>query len=131
MTAYETLHAAVLADRVQIGVDIRRMNSQGSPVFNLAENTVPVLLALVLTFALHAAFSMWAGAAVLVVFLAVWIGVILPRIRSRVYDRTLAMAMRDERHFTVLWAWGAVFLHRDGAFCHSPKGDWAQFVQTV
>ncbi len=128
MTPYETLCAQVRADRVQIGVDIRRMNSPGSPVFSTLENVGPVGLGLIAVFAAHAIFGVWGGVVVLAVFLALWVGLILPRVRSRIYDRTFAMALQDESRFTLLWAWGAVFLHRDGVFCRAPQGDWREFV---
>lgn len=80
---------------MKLGVHIRRMNSPGTPVYRMAENTVPAGAILVSSFTATALAHWYLGAAVLAA--GCWWGLAkhLPRVKDGVFDRTAALVLSD------------------------------------
>lgn len=126
--AFLALRRLLDARALRLGVDIRLMNSPGSPAFRARETAVPMVIGLAASLGATALGGTWAGMAVIAAFLVVWFRVLYPQVRGRVFDRTAALALRDARDFAALWARGALSLHAGAEQCQSPRGDWVAFV---
>jgi hypothetical protein len=131
----ERLRALMGAERVKLGVHIRKMNSPGSPVYHAGENVLPAALVLVGSFAATALVHFYLGAAVLAVGCWWWLGKVQPRVRDGVYERSAAWALADERNFDALWAKGVLSLYAklpDGReLAATRRDDWRRFVQSI
>jgi hypothetical protein len=127
VAAFERLGRAIVDGRVQVAVDMRRMNAPGSPVFNRTENIVPGFAAIGLSLAVMAMLGPGPGFVVLGSYFVLWYLVLLPRMRMRVHDRTLALALSAPQNFQRLWEMGALQLVSGGATCTAPNGDWTRF----
>jgi len=120
---------------VKLGINIRQMNSPGSPVYRTWENiTVPMLLlgsSMLATLYIHT----WVGLAVLVAGAAWWILKVLPKVRDGVFDRSAAFALSSEPVFDALWAKGVLSLYAkmpDGSERAAAKRqDWRAFVRAL
>jgi len=131
----DRLKALLDAERVKLGVHIRRMNSPGSPVYNTWENVWPPALLLTASFGATALVHFYLGAAVLAVGCWWWIARVLPRIRDGVFDRSAAYALASEQHFQALWGSGVLSLYAklpDGTELAATKRDnWRDFVRRL
>jgi hypothetical protein len=135
MPPLDRLRALLGAERVKLGVHIRKMNSPGSPVYHAGENVWPAAIVLVGSFAATALVHFYLGAAVLAVGCWWWLGKVQPRVRDGVYDRTAAWALADERNFDALWAKGVLSLYAklpDGReLAATRRDDWRRFTLMV
>jgi hypothetical protein len=135
MSDLARLTALLDAGRVKLGVNIRRMNSPGSPVYHAGENIWPAALILTASFAGTVLLHYAAGFALLLAGCAWWLLRVHPRIKDGVFDRTAALALSGETAFDALWAKGILTLH-----AHLPDGgeasagrrdDWRGFVTAL
>jgi hypothetical protein len=131
----EMLQALLAAERLKVGVHIRKMNSPGSPVYRTLENVVPAGLVLVSSFLATIWVHVYAGLAVLAVGCWWWLAKVQPRVKDGVFDRTLAWATQSEAHFDGLWGKGVLSLYAelpDGRkVAATRKDDWRGFVRLV
>jgi hypothetical protein len=127
VAAFERLGRLIVDNQVQLAVDMRRMNAPGSPVFNRGENIVPGFAAIALSLVTMATLGPGPGFVVLGGYFILWYLVLLPRMRLRVHDRTMALALSGPQNFQRLWEMGALQLVSGGATCTSPGGDWTRF----
>ncbi len=123
------------AQRLKLGVHIRKMNSPGSPVYRAGENIWPAATILVSSFAATALIHFYVGAAILAVGCWWWLAKVLPRIRDGVFDRSCGWALQSDEHFDALWAKGILSLYAelpDGRkFAATRRDDWRSFVRMV
>jgi hypothetical protein len=126
--AFALLRGLVDAERLRIGVNIRMMNSPGSPAFRRQESAIPIVAGIALSLGATSLAGWWLGAVVITGFCVLWFRFLYPKVRDRVFDRTTALALRSSRDFTALWQRGALSLHTDTEQCLSPRGDWITFV---
>ena len=126
--AFAALRRLADAQALRLGVNIRMMNSPGSPAFRRYESAAPIIAALALSLGAMSLAGWWLGAVVIVAFCVLWFGYLFPRVRDRVFDRTLAFALRSPRDFAALWKKGALSLHAEKDQCLSPRGDWVAFI---
>lgn len=126
--AFAELRRLVDAQVLRIGVNIRQMNSPGSPAFRRYESAVPIIAGLGLSMAASSLVGWWLGATVIVAFCVLWFGWVFPRVRDRVFDRSVALAFRSQRDFAALWKRGALSVQAETEQCLSPRGDWIAFV---
>lgn len=127
--ALKALQAQVEAGTVQIGVNIRLMNSPGSPVFRRHETAIPIIGGLAASLAATSMVNWVVGAVVIGAFGALWFSKLYPKVRGDVFDRTVALAFRSSRDFQALWQKGALQLVvSDAEQCASPRDDWIAFV---
>jgi len=126
--ALTALRAQVDAGAIQLGVNIRLMNSPGSPAFRRHESAIPIIAGLAASFAVTSLLGWPGGAVVITAFAVLWFGWLYPRVRGHVFDRTVALAFRSSGDFAALWRRGALSLHAQDAHCLSPRGDWISFV---
>lgn len=131
----ERLRRLLDADRVKLGVHIRRMNSPGSPVYRYWENIWPAGLILLASFAATALVHFWLGTVVLAVGCWWWLSQVMPRIKDGVFDRTAAFVLSSETNFDLLWSKGVLSLYAklpDGReVAATRRDDWRAFVRLV
>jgi len=122
------------AERVKLGVHIRKMNSPGSPVYRYGENIWPAALILTSSFAATALIHFHVGAAVLAAGCAWWLWKVLPRIKEGVFERTAAWALSEPARFDHLWSRGVLSLYAklpDGSErVATRRDDWRAFVRS-
>jgi hypothetical protein len=123
------------AERVKLGVHVRRMNSPGSPVYRYGENVWPAAAILVGSFAVTALVHFYLGAAVLAVGVWWWLTRVQPRVREGVFDRTAALALGSPAAFDALWAKGVLSLYAklpDGReLAAARRDDWRAFLRLI
>jgi hypothetical protein len=123
------------AERVKLGVHVRRMNSPGSPVYRYGENVWPAASILFGSFGATALVHWYAGAALLVVGCWWWVASVQPRIREGVFDRTAALALSSAASFDALWSKGVLSLYAklpDGReLAATRRDDWREFARNI
>lgn len=131
--AHARLKQAVHAQRVRIGVNIGMANRPGSPVFIRRESAVPLFLSFFGVIGATMLGGPVLGIIALGLGLGTWFLLILPRIRDRVYERTLAFALGGVAEFEQMWGAGAISLmHADGSGeLRAPAGDWIGFAEAL
>jgi hypothetical protein len=131
----ERLRALLDADKVKLGVHIRKMNSPGTPVYRMAENVVPAAAILVSSFGTTALVHWYLGAAVLAAGCWWWLTKQLPRVKDGVFDRTAALVLSDPAQFDFWWSRGVLSL-----YARLPGGeertairrnDWREWVRAL
>nr|WP_232478894.1 hypothetical protein [Roseomonas rosulenta] len=143
----ETLKALLDAERVKLGVHLRRMNSPGSPVYRTWENVWPAGLILAASFValkwggapLDALGirqgGTWAGMGVLGLGCWWWIARVMPKVKDGVFDRTAAYALQSPAHFDALWGQGVLSLYAkmpDGTErAATSRNSWRDFVTAL
>ena len=131
----EIMRTLLDAQRLKLGVHIRKMNSPGSPVYRYAENLWPAGTILVTSFGATALVHFYLGGAVLVAGCAWWLMKVQPRIKDGVFERTSAWALQSDNHFDALWAKGVLSLFAelpDGRkLAATRRDDWRSFVRLV
>jgi hypothetical protein len=130
----EQLRDLLDAERVKLGVHIRKMNSPGSPVYRYGENIWPAALILTSSFAATALLHFYVGAAVLAVGCWWWITKVHPRIKDDVFNRSAAWALAEPARFDTLWSRGVLSLYAklpDGSErVATRRDDWRAFVRS-
>jgi hypothetical protein len=130
----DRLRALLDAGKVKLGVHIRRMNSPGTPVYRMAENTVPAGAILVSSFTATALAHWYLGAAVLAAGCWWWLAKHLPRVKDGVFDRTAALVLSDPAQFDFWWSRGVLSLYAklpDGTErAATRRDDWRAFVRS-
>jgi len=143
----ERLKALMDAEQVKLGVNIRRMNSPGSPVYRSWENVWPASIVLATSFvalkwggAPLTAMGVreggaWAGTIVLGIGCWWWIAKVMPKVKAGVFDRTAAFALQSPAHLDALWAKGVLSLYAklpDGTERAATQRDsWRGFVTAI
>ena len=135
MTELERLRELLDADKVKLGVHIRKMNTPGSPVYRSIENVLPAAAILVGSFGSTMLVHFYLGAAVLAVGCWWWLTKHLPRVKDGVFDRTAAMVLADDLSFDVWWAKGVLSLYArlpDGEErAATGRNDWRDWVRSL
>jgi hypothetical protein len=127
------LRRGIDSGRITLGVHIRKMNSPGSPVYRYAENIlVPVAILVACLLAARVA-NVHVGAAVLAGGMVLWLWKWQPRVKDGVYQRSVVLALSEERIFDALWAKGALTLTAEqpdgGRHMATRRDDWRAFVR--
>ena len=128
---HERIVAAEGARAVEVGIDLRRLNEPGSPVFNRAENSAPFFVAMGAVFAaLYFGGWVWAlaVAGTALILMATGLQYLL---MLRLRRRALAYALSNPDHWQRLWDLGGLTLrmpNRDDTLMDSPDGDWTNFA---
>ncbi|MCQ4161398.1 hypothetical protein NON00_15875 [Roseomonas sp. GC11] len=135
MNEFDTLRELIRQGRIQLGVDIRKMNMPGSPVYRPAETlTLPILI-LVVSFLGARFVNVHIGALLLAAGMAYWLLKVHPKMKQGVFDRTAELALSRENLFEGLWAKGALTLHApmpDGSVrVANRKTGWRELVRFV
>ena len=135
MTELETLRGLLDAERVKLGVHIRKMNTPGSPVYRTSENVLPGITILLGSLACTALIHFYLGAAVLVVGCWWWLARHMPRVKDGVFDRTAALVLTDEKTLDLWWSSGALSLYAEstaqGALAATRRDDWRRWVMAL
>jgi hypothetical protein len=130
----ERLRDLLDAERVRLGIHIRKMNSPGSPVYRYGENVVPAAIILTSSFGATALIHFYVGAAVLAVGCWWWIFKVMPKVRTGVFERTAAHVLRTPMQFDLFWAKGMLSLYArlpDGRErVATRRDDWRAYVRS-
>lgn len=128
--AFAELIGWLQSGRVRMGVNIGLMNRPGSPVFRRIEMSLPLFAVAAGTIAAlpfggpHLAFLCLVLGGIGFFFMA------LPRVKARVYDRTMQLVTNDRAAFERCWAMGALSLQDAQASDNNMlggTGDWTSF----
>lgn len=119
--------------RIDIGVDLKRLNTPKSPVFSHVDHLLPWAALICLAVA-GWRLGGWIGAAaaassMLVLILTTINWAVMGRLRKR----TLAYAMSGRHGFEELWAFGGLSLRIKGDAASEvvgPDGDWRGFARS-
>lgn len=129
------LRELLAAERVKLGIHIRRMNSPGSPVYRMTENVWPAATILVTSFLGTWLVHFYLGAAILAVGCWWWLAKMLPRIKDGVFERGSALVLHDVKQFDYWWGQGVLSLYAklpDGSErAATRKDDWRTFVRAM
>ncbi len=124
----ELLHA----DKVKLGVHIRKMNSLGTPVYRAFENVAPAAAILVGSFGSTVLVHWYLGAAVLAAGCWWWLTKHMPRVKDGVFDRTAALVLSNQAQLDYWWSRGVLSLYAKAAsgqeYAAIRKHDWRQWV---
>ena len=135
MNELEMLREQIAQEKVRLGVDIRRMNAPGSPVYRAREALTMPILILVVFFLAARFINIHVGALLMVAGIAWWLLKVQPRMKEGVFQRTAALAFSDERLFDGLWAKGILTLYAErpdgSARAATRKDDWRAFVRML
>lgn len=127
--AHAWLAWAVRNGLVFVGVNMRIMARPGAPAFRRYETMIPSFVGAAGVIGAVAIGGFVLGIVMLTVSLAAWFLVLWPRVRDRVYDRTLTAILSDQGAFEQAWRMGAINLsHRTGGECRSPDGHWPSWI---
>jgi hypothetical protein len=107
----DRLRGLLESGQVKLGVHIRRMNSPGSPVYRMAENTIPAGTILVTSFTGTVLVHWYLGAALLAAGCWWWLMRHLPRVKDGVFDRTAALVLSSPAQFDFWWSRGVLSLY--------------------
>lgn len=122
-------------DKVKLGVHIRKMNSPGSPVYRMAENTIPAAVILVGSFGTTVLTHWYAGAVVLFAGCGWWLWKHMPRVKDGVFDRTAALVLTDQAHFDFWWSRGVLSLYAKlpsgEERAATRRNEWRQWVRDL
>lgn len=132
--AHARLTAAIEAKRVHLGVNIGIANRPGSPVFIRRESAVPLFLSFFGVIGATIVGGPMLGVLALGLAGLVWFLLVLPRLRDRVYERTLAYALGGVEEFERMWNAGALSLMTpDGSVAEArgPAADWVAFAEAL
>ena len=121
------------AERVRLGVHIRKMNSPGSPVYDYWENVLPAAAILFSSFGATAFIHFYVGAVVLAAGCWWWLARVQPKVKAGVFHRTAELVLNNEMQFQLLWSRGILTLYAklpDGAErVATRRDDWREFVR--
>lgn len=135
MTELERLRELLDADKVKLGVHIRKMNSPGTPVYQAVENVAPAAAILIGSFGSTVLVHFYLGAFVLAVGCCWWLMRHLPRVKDGVFDRTAALVLASESNFDIWWAKGVLSLYArlpDGEErAATSRNDWRAWVRAL
>lgn len=128
---HERVRAAVLTKQVEIYTDQRMLDFQGSPVHNVWDHLLPLMVLMLLALAILLATGVAFGIVAMTIgALAHLLGIkyyVAWRIRARAITYMLASAA----HWNHLWQLGGVALYIPGGTeppCMAPRSDWRKFV---
>lgn len=128
---HERIRVAERDRAVDIGVDLKPLNRQGSPVYVMWENATPTFgLALLVVIVWLIGGWIWAMAA-LASGVILLLTVVNMFVMTRVRQRALALALGDVAGWTSLWDQGVLSLRLPGqktGECRSPHDDWRGFA---
>jgi hypothetical protein len=133
-SAHARLKAAIEAKRVHLGVNIGIANRPGSPVFIRRESAVPLFLSFFGVIGATILGGPMLGVLALGLAGVVWFLLVLPRLRDRVYERSLAYALGGVDEFERMWGAGALSLMtQDGSVpeARGPTADWVAFAEAL
>jgi len=129
------LRALLNAERVRLGVHIRKMNSPGSPVYDYWENVLPAAFILLTSFGATAFIHFYVGAVVLALGCWWWLAKVQPKVKDGVFHRTAELVLNNEMQFQLLWSRGILTLYAqlpDGAErVATRRDDWRDFVRSL
>jgi hypothetical protein len=132
--AHACLKTAIEAKRVHLGVNIGIANRPGSPVFIRRESAVPLFLSFFGVIAATILGGPMLGLVGLGLGAGAWFLLVLPRLRDRVYERSLAYALGGIEEFERMWRAGALSLMTvDGSVpeARGPAADWVEFAEAL
>ena len=133
LQAHRRIAAAIAAQSVRLGVNVGIANRPGSPVFIRRESAVPLFLSFFGVIGATFLGGPILGLTALGLAGLAWVLLIYPRLRDRVYERSVAFVSGGVTEFEAMWSAGAISLQRaDGSGeVRAPDGDWVAFGEAL
>lgn len=127
---FQILNQAIAAGRVSVRLDYKRLNHQDSPLCVEADSNRWIYGIMAATLVAGFLLAWWAGAAALMLGVALYWGVGRSWVRRRMDSRFEGRILDDIALFKKLWRINGVTLALTSrpVLCHSPGGDWRRFV---
>lgn len=123
------------ADKVKLGVHIRKMNSPGTPVYRTTENALPAAVILICSFGSTVLVHWYLGAAVLAAGCWWWLVKLMPKVKDGVFDRTAALVLSNQAQMDYWWSRGVLSLYAKTAAGEERaairRNDWRQWVRDL
>ena len=136
LPALERLHvalrAAMVAGRVDVRTDFARLHHYGSPVYNVWDHLLPLLLLSTASMGLLLFFGIELGLIAMVMAVLFQLFGLRFVIESILHKRAVMMLRRNLRTFSIMWQWGGVTLVLHDLFditCPAPRADWRAFTR--
>jgi hypothetical protein len=130
---FERIWYAVHDKQVDIGVNLRRLNKPGSPVFNTMENGLPLLIILFGVVAAVIAGGILWGLAILASGVILFLTVINIWVMDRLRRRTMQQALSGLTDWQSLWDLGGLSLRllsdRAVESDSAAEDDWRGFAR--
>ena len=136
MSADDNLHSLIKENlesgRIELGIDVVRLNRPDSPVYRWSDHNLPgMLLLLLVVYNFYSAGWVW-GLLSLVCSVALFFSLIRKWGFSRLKRRTQQYALSSSDSWSNLWTFGGVSMRltdSDTVDCISPDDPWRDFAR--
>ncbi len=128
---YRAIKKAIETGRCQIVINTNSFNKKNSPVYNVMENFIPLLVMIVLSLTILLATNVIFGLTAILLSVFTYLFVFRAWAEKMVLQRVYTLMMRNYYNFHYLWHFGEVTLllvKKQNIGCKSPKGDWKSFA---
>ncbi len=128
---YRAIKKAIENGRCSMIINTNSFNKKYSPVYNVMENFVPLLIMLVLSVIVLIASNVLFGLFAILISVITYLTCFKPWAEKMLLHRVSALMLRNYYNFQYLWHFGEVTLmlaKTKNIGCKSPQGDWKCFA---
>lgn len=129
---YERIWVAHRDKKIDIGVDLKRLNKPGGPMYRRSDNLLPWVALICLSIVGYRMVG-WIGVLAVVASMAVLMATTINfAVMSRLRVRTMEYTLSGRQGFEELWAGGGLTLRMPGepaSEISGPDGDWRMFAR--
>ncbi len=128
---YRAIKKAIENGRCSMNINIASFNKKYSPVYNVMENFIPLLVMIVLSLTILIASNIIFGLIAILMSVFSYLCFFKPWAEKMLLQRVYTLMMRNYYNFQYLWHFGEITLKlvkSTNIGCKSPKGDWKSFA---
>ena len=118
--------------RIELGIDVVRLNRSDSPVYRWSDHTLPgMLLLFLVAYNFYSAGWVW-GLLSLICSVVLFLSLVRKWGFSRLKGRARHYALSSSDHWSNLWTLGGLSMQLTGsdpAYCYSPEDSWRDFAR--